>query len=83
MNNTVFQKTVENIRKHRDIKLVTTERRRNYFVSEPNYHIIKFFTENELAAEMEKIQTYINKPVYLRLSILELTNILTYEFWYD
>ena len=46
MNNTVFGKTMENIRKHRDIKLVTTERRRNYLVSEPNYHTKRFFREN-------------------------------------
>ena len=44
MNNAVFRKAMENVRKHRDFKLVTTERRRNYLVSEPNYHTIKFFT---------------------------------------
>ena len=48
MNNAVFGKTMENVRRHRDIKLVKTERRRNYLVSEPNYHTIKFFTENTL-----------------------------------
>ena len=54
MNNSVFGKTMENVRKHRDIKLVTTVRRRNYLVSEPNYHTTKFFTENLLAKEMKK-----------------------------
>ena len=54
MNNSVFGKTMENVRKHRNIKLVTTERRRNYLVSEPNYHTTKFFTENLLAIEMKK-----------------------------
>ena len=54
MNNAVFKKTMENVRKHRDIKLVTTERRRNYLVSEPNYHTTKFFTETLLAIEMKK-----------------------------
>ena len=54
MNNSVFGKTVENVRKHRDIKLATTERRRNYLVSEPNYHTTKFFTEHLLAIEMKK-----------------------------
>ena len=44
INNVVFAKTIENVRKHRDFKLVTTERRRNYFVPEPNYHTTKFFT---------------------------------------
>ena len=54
MTNAVFGKTMENVRKHRDIKLVTTERRRNYLVSEPNYHTTKFFTETLLAIEMKK-----------------------------
>ena len=54
IKNTVFAKTMENVRKHGDIKLVTTERRRNYLVSEPNYHTIKLFTENLLAIEMKK-----------------------------
>ena len=71
MNNKVFGKTLENVRKHRDIKLVTTERRSNYLVSEPNYHSAKFFTENLLAINMKKkkIEIFMNKPVYLGLSI--------------
>ena len=63
----VFRKTLENVRKHSDSKLVTTERRRNYLVSEPNYPTTKFFTENSLAIDMKKIKIFINKPVYLRL----------------
>ena len=54
MNKAVFGNTMENVRKHRDIKLVTTERRRYYLVSEANYHTRKFFTENLLATEMKK-----------------------------
>ena len=83
MNNTVFGKTMKNMRKHRDIKLVKTERKPNYLVSGPNYHTKKFFTDNLLAIEMKKIQIYINKPVYLGLSMLELSKILIYEIWYD
>ena len=79
MNNAVFGKTIENVRKHRDIKLVTTERRRNYLVSEPNFHTRKFFTEKLLAIEMNKTQILMNKPVYLGLSVLELSKILMYE----
>ena len=56
INKAVFGKTMENFRKHRDIKLVTTKRRRNYLVSEPNYHTTKFFTENLLAIEMKKLK---------------------------
>ena len=54
MNNAVFGKTMENVGKHRDIKLVTKERRRNYLVSEPDYDTTKFFTEYLLAIEMKK-----------------------------
>ena len=71
MNNSVVEKTMENVRKYRNIKLVTTERRRNYLVLEPNYHTTKFFTENLLAIEMKKIQILMNKPVYLGLLILD------------
>ena len=53
MNNAVFGKTMENVRKYRDMKLVTTERRRNYLVSEPNYHTTNFFTESLLSIEMK------------------------------
>ena len=54
MNNAVFGKTIENVRKRRDIKLVTTNKRRRYLVSEPNYHTTKWFSENVLAIEMKK-----------------------------
>ena len=58
---------MENKRKHKDIKLVTTERRRNYLVLEPNFHTTKFFTENLLATEMKKTEILMNKPVCLGL----------------
>ena len=73
MNNSVFGKTMENIRKHRDIKLVTTDKRRNQLVSEPNYHTTKWFSENLLAIEMKMTKVKMNKPVYLGLSILEIS----------
>ena len=80
MNNAVFGKTMENVRKHRNIKLVTTERRKNYLVSEPNYHTTKFFTENLIAIEMRKTQILMNKPVYLGLSILDLSKTVMYDY---
>ena len=83
MNNAVFGKTIGNVRKHRNIKLVTTERRKNYLVSEPYFHTTNFFTENLLAIEMRKTQILMNKPVYLGLSILDLSKTVMYEFWYD
>ena len=67
LNNAVFGKAMENVRKHKDIKLVTTERRRNYLVLEPNYHTTKFFTEHMLAIEMKKTEILMNKPSCLGL----------------
>ena len=66
-NNGTFEETMENVRKHRDIKLVTTERRRNYLVSEPNYHTTKLLTENLLAIEMKKLRYLRTSFVYLGL----------------
>ena len=83
MNNAVFGKTMENIRKHRDIKFVTTDKRRNRLVSEPNYHRTKWFSEKLLPIEMKKTKVKMNKPIYLDLSILEISKTLMYEFWYD
>ena len=83
MNNAVFGKTMENVRKHRDIKLATTDKRTNQLVTELNYYAIKCFSENLLAIEMKKAKVKMNKPIYLGLSILEISKILMYEFWYD
>ena len=83
MNYTVFGKTMENVRKHRNIKLVTTDKIRNQIASEPNYHITKHFSENLLAIEMKKTKVKMNKPVYLGMSILDITKTLMYEFQYD
>ena len=83
MNNAVFVKTMENVRKYRDIKFVTTDKRRNKLVSEPNYYTIKCFSEKLVAIEMKKTKIKINKPIYLGVSILEISKIFMYEFWYD
>ena len=83
MNNSVFGKTMENCRKPRDIKLVTTDKRRNQLVAEPNYDTKKWFSENLLTTEMKKRKVKMNKPVYLGLSILEISKTLMYKFSYD
>ena len=83
MNDAVFGKTMENVRKHRDIKLVTTDKRRNQLASEPNYHTTKYFSENLMAIEMKKTKVKMNKPIYLGMSILDISKTLMYEFWYD
>ena len=83
MNNAVFVKAMENIRKHRDIKLVTTDKKRSKLVSEPNYHTINLISEDLSVIETKKTKVKMNKPIYLGLSILEISKTLMYEFWYD
>ena len=83
MNNSVFGKIMENIRKHRDIKLVTTDKKRIKLVSEPNYQTINLISEDLSIIEMKKTKVKMNRPIYLGLSILEISKILMYEFWYD
>ena len=82
MNNAVFGKPMENVRNHRDIKLITINGK-NCLVSEPSYHITKWLSKNVVAIEMMKIKVKMNKPVYLGLSMLEISKILMYEFWFD
>ena len=75
MNNCVFGKTMENVRNHRDIKIVTTNKQRNKLVSKPNYHTTKHISENLflLIIEMKKMEVKINKPIYLGLPILDIS----------
>ena len=74
---------MENIRKHREIKLVTTDKKRSILVSEPNYHTINLISEDLSIIEMKKTKVKMNKPIYLGLSILEISKMLMYEFRYD
>ena len=81
MNNAVFRKTMENVRKHRDIKVVAADKIRNQLASEPNYHTTKYFSQNLMAMEMKK--TKVKMPIYPSMSILDTSKILMYELWYD
>ena len=83
MNNSVFGKTIENIRKHRNIKLVTTEEKYLHMVMCPNFKSGILFGENLMGCEMGKIKAVMNKPVYLSQVILDLSKIMMYEFHYD
>ena len=83
MNNAVFGKSMENVRKHRYIKLVTTDKRRNRLVPQPNFQTTKWFSEKLLAIEIKKTKLEMNKPVYLGLPILKTSKTLMYEFWFD
>ena len=82
MNNAVFGKTIENVRKHRDIKLVKTDKKGNKLVSEPNFHTMKLIDNNLAITEMRKVKVKMNKPIYLGLSILDISKITMYEFRY-
>ena len=83
MNNAVFGKTMGNVRKNRDIKLVKTDKKRNKLVSEPNFHTMKLIDNNLAIIEMRKVKVEMNKPIYLGLSILDISKITMYEFWHD
>ena len=81
MNNAVFGKTMENVRKHRDIKLIIIDKRRYELASKPNYQTTKYFPENLLAIEMKNTKVKMNKPVYIGMLILDISKSLMYKFW--
>ena len=83
MNNAVFGKTMENIRKHRNIKLVTNAESYLRTVMRPNFKSGVLFGENLMGCEMSKTKVVMNKPVYLGQDILDLSKIIMYEFHYD
>ena len=74
---------MENVRKHRDIKLVITDKKRCKLVSEPSYHTMNYISEDLSIIEMIITKVKMNKPIYLGLPILEISKLLMYEFWYD
>ena len=74
---------MENLRKHRDIKLVRTDEKRSKLITEPNYHATKRFSENLLTIELRKAKVKKNNPAYLGMLILDISKTLMYKFWYD
>ena len=74
---------MENVRNHKDIKIVTTDKRRSILASEPNYHSTKHISKDLLIMGMKKVEVKMNKPIYLGQAILDLSKTLMYEFWYD
>ena len=78
MNNELFGKTMENVRNHRDIKLVTTDKRRSILVSELNYHSSKYISKDLMIIEMRKVEVKMNKPIYLGRAILDVSKTLMY-----
>ena len=74
---------MENVRNHRDIKIVTTNKQRNKLISEPNYHTTKYISKYLLIIEMKKTEVKMNRPIYLGQAILDNSKILMYKFWYN
>ena len=83
MNNAVFGKTMENVTKHRDIKLVTTDKRKNQLASESNSHTTKYSLENLMAIRKKKTKVKMNNLIYLDMSMLDISKTLMYEYWHD
>ena len=82
MNNSVFGKTIEDIRKRTDIKLVTTAEQARKYINKPNYTHRTTFSDNLVAIHMGKTEIYMNKPVYLGMSLLDISKTLMYDFHY-
>ena len=82
-SNSFYGKTIENVRNHRDIRLVNTDHERSKLASEPNYHGTKHISEDLLIMKMKQREVSMNKPIYLGQAILDYSKMLMYEFWYD
>ena len=83
MNNSVFGKMIENVRKRREIKLIVTEQSRKKLVSEPNYASCTTFSDHLMAVEMRKTRIFIDKPILIGQTILDKGQVLMYEFYYE
>ena len=83
MNNSVFGKTMENIRNRVDVKLVNTEEKLRKLVAKPNFRSRKIFSENLVSVHMKKTSLTMNKPIYLGMCILELSKTIMYDFHYN
>ena len=83
MNNSVFGKTMENVRNRRVVKLVVKEERRKKLVSAPNYDSCKQFFDNLMAIEVRKTEVLMDKPIAVGQAILDISKTLMYKFWYD
>ena len=73
---------MKNVRSHRDIRIVTTDKRRSILASEPNYHSTKYISKDLLIMEMKKTEVKMNKPIYLGQAILDISKTLMHGFWY-
>ena len=83
MNNSVFGKTLENIRNRVDIRLISSDKIAQKLAAKRSYDQCTIFDENLIAVHMKKTKLYFNKPVYLGMSILDLSKSFMYDFHYN
>ena len=83
MNNSVFGKTIENIRKRQNIILVDNRAKASRLSTKPNFDRVTIFDRNLIAVHMKKTEVYFNKPIYVRQAILDLSKTLMFDFHYD
>ena len=83
MNNSVFGKTIENIRKRQNIILVDNRKKAEKLASRPNFERATIFDKNLIAVHMKKTEVYFNKPVYVGQAILDLSKTLMFDFNYN
>jgi len=86
MNNAVFDETMENMRNHIDVKLLTKwdgQYGAEALIAKPNFHSQSVFSENLVAVELRKKEVKFNKPIYVGMCIFDLSKICLYEFYYE
>ncbi|CAG2208280.1 unnamed protein product [Mytilus edulis] len=83
MNNAVFGKTMENLRKRTDIKLLNDQSKARKLISKPTFHAFKIFNDDLVAVHMLKQRLYLNRPIYVGFTILDLSKTLMYDFHYN
>ncbi|KYN27900.1 hypothetical protein ALC57_02694 [Trachymyrmex cornetzi] len=86
MNNAVFGKTMENVRNHTDVKLLTQWDGRygaEAMIAKPNFHSRSVFSENLIAIEIRKLEVKFNKPIYVGMCILDISKVCLYEFHHE
>jgi hypothetical protein len=83
MNNSVFGKTMENVGKRVDIRLVNNEKKWNKLAQKHNFKSASIFSENLVAVHMKRTSVKVNKPIYLGMSILDISKTLMYDFHFN